>query len=388
MEKSERIAVIDILRGLAILGIFMVNMPSFYTPINYMDGYDRWTSGSDRYLYIFTDIFAQASFYPLFAFLFGFGAVILCERTVQKGKSFPFLFSKRLFALLVIGCLHAFFVWHGDILITYALLGFIFLFFYKMGGRALLWIGSLLYLIPNGLLALGMLAVTLFEPSLAVFPTDQDMVRQSMETYSAGTFMEIMRQRISDWYYVNNGLNAPFLFLSIFPLFLIGAGFAKLQWLNDIQIHRKKLAVLVWAGLFLGLVFKCFPYLTAYNAGTMYVQEFGGPFLSIGYIGGIALLFQKKQAALLLRPLGSVGRMSLSNYLFQSLLCSFLFYSYGLGLYGKISYTAGFLLLVGIYAVQVFLSERWLRKFRFGPAEYMWRLAYGNTAHMQRKKAG
>ncbi|CAH0215930.1 hypothetical protein SRABI84_02261 [Peribacillus simplex] len=91
LQESKRIVSIDILRGLAILGIFLVNMPSFHSPLLYIDGAERWSGGWDRILYRFSDIVAQASFYPLFAFLFGFGAIILAVRSEEKGISFPLL---------------------------------------------------------------------------------------------------------------------------------------------------------------------------------------------------------------------------------------------------------------------------------------------------------
>ncbi len=95
MQESKRIVSIDILRGLAILGIFLVNMPSFHSPLLYIDGAERWAGGWDRVLYVFSDIVAQASFYPLFAFLFGFGAIILAVRSEEKGTSFPLLIYEK-----------------------------------------------------------------------------------------------------------------------------------------------------------------------------------------------------------------------------------------------------------------------------------------------------
>lgn len=108
-----------------------MNMPSFHSPLLYIDGAERWSEGWDGILYRFSDVAAQASFYPLFAFLFGFGAIILAIRSEEKGISFPILFTKRLGFLLVLGCIHAFFIWHGDILINYAVFGFAFLFFIR-----------------------------------------------------------------------------------------------------------------------------------------------------------------------------------------------------------------------------------------------------------------
>ncbi|MFB7640405.1 DUF418 domain-containing protein, partial [Peribacillus butanolivorans] len=163
LQESKRIVSIDILRGLAILGIFLVNMPSFHSPLLYIDGVERWTEGWDRILYRFSDIVAQASFYPLFAFLFGFGAIILAVRCEEKGVSFPFLYMKRLFFLLMLGCIHAFAIWHGDILINYAIFGFAFLLFYKVRGKNLILLGSFFYVIPFAILGSLFLIIGVFD---------------------------------------------------------------------------------------------------------------------------------------------------------------------------------------------------------------------------------
>lgn len=259
-QGPDRMLSIDILRGFAIFGIFLVNMPSFHTPLLYINPLTWWAEDPDKSLYIFTDVFAQASFYPLFAFLFGFGAILLAQGLHRKGKSFPMVFSRRLLALLLIGCIHAFMIWHGDILINYALFGFVFIPFYKMSGRFLLILGSVIYLVPFLLLTFLMGATGMGGMQI---PADIEAVRQSMEVYRTGTLREILQQRFQDWYLVNNPAGAVFLFLSIFPLFLVGAGFAKIGILARPDNYTRQLLTILGVSLSLGLAFKLLPYLTS-----------------------------------------------------------------------------------------------------------------------------
>ncbi|MGG3494660.1 DUF418 domain-containing protein [Peribacillus simplex] len=386
IQESKRIVSIDILRGLAILGIFLVNMPSFHSPLLYIDGAERWSEGWDGILYRFSDVAAQASFYPLFAFLFGFGAVILAIRSEEKGISFPILFTKRLGFLLVLGCIHAFFIWHGDILINYAVFGFAFLFFYKMKGRTLILLGSVCYVLPFAILGSLFLIMGIFDREGMEMTTDSAMMKQSLEVYQSGTFTEIMTQRALDWYMVNNPFNAIILFLSIFPFFLIGAGVAKQGFLQNINQYKRQLKAILIVSLLLGLPIKILPYVTVYHFGTIFVQDyFGGPLFTIFYITAIALLAEQAGDSRLFRPLSYIGRMSMSNYLFQSIVCTAIFYSYGLGLYGSVSYTTGFVFLLALFCLQMLLSLLWMSLYKYGPIEYLWRfVTYGKKPVMRR----
>ena len=386
LQESKRIVSIDILRGLALLGIFLVNMPSFHTPILYINGVDYWNEGWDRILYIISDIFAQASFYPLFAFLFGFGAVILAVRSEGKGVSFPFLFMKRLLFLLVIGCIHAFFIWHGDILVNYALFGFVILFFYKWRGTYLIWLGTFIYIVPFAVFGTFFLLMSFIDSGLMEIQDDVAMIKQSLELYSGGTYIEVTGQRVEDWYMVNNPTNAIFLFFSIFPFFLIGAGVAKQGWLQNASRYKRSFKMLALISFLTGVLIKILPYVAVYDYGTTFVQDyFGGPLLTMFYITATALLVEEKGAYKMFYPLSLVGRMSMSNYLFQSIVCSFIFYSYGFGLYGKVTYTEGFLLMMAVFSIQALLSYWWMKRCRFGPVEYIWRfVTYGKKPVMKR----
>ncbi|WP_340373037.1 DUF418 domain-containing protein [Peribacillus sp. FSL E2-0218] len=386
LQENKRIVSIDILRGLAILGIFLVNMPAFHSPLLYIDGARRWPGGWDGILYRLSDVMAQASFYPLFAFLFGFGAIILAIRSEEKGIAFPVLFTKRLSFLLVLGCIHAFFIWHGDILINYAVFGFALLFFYQMKGKTLILVGTVCYVLPFAILGALLLVMGSIDSEGLAIQTDSTMMKRSLEIYQSSTFLQIVNQRALDWYKVNNLANSGILFLSIFPFFLIGAGVAKQGYLLNPVQFRKKLKAIMIVSLLLGLAIKTLPYVAVYHFGTIFVQDyFGGPLLTIFYITAVTLIVEKNGVSRLLMPLSHVGRMSMSNYLFQSIVCTSIFYSYGLGLYGSISYTTGFILLIALFCLQLLLSRLWMSLYKYGPVEYIWRfVTYGKRPLMRR----
>jgi uncharacterized protein len=386
ISAQERIKAIDIIRGFAILGIFLVNMPDFNSPIMYLKPGSWWNHPLDRFTEAFIDIFAQASFYTLFSFLFGFGAMIFRERLLSKGYSFGRLFSRRLFVLLIIGCIHAFFIWHGDILISYALTGAFMLLFHNVRPRYLLIWAFILLLIPNGLLSLLLLfAVLIGEEDTANF-YDEKLANEALEHYRDGTFIDIFWQRWHDWVYVNNVEGTIFIIISLLPMFLLGAYAAKKKWFSDIHANEKTLKKVWFFSFLIGFIFKLLPYWTKKNIFTEYLQDmFGGPATAIFYAVTIALLSQKQWWNKILSPLAAVGRMSLTNYLFQSVFCTLLFYNYGLGLYGSVRPFYGLLLTLAIYGIQVVLSKLWLKQYTMGPMEWIWRtLTYGQKQPLKR----
>ena len=386
---ENRIVSLDMIRGVAILGIFLVNMLSFHSPFLYIDPLEWWQEPVDRGIYIFIDIFVQASFYPLFSILFGYGLVLLRERTKQKGIHFYPIIFRRLTLLLIVGLAHAFFIWHGDILFNYALLGFIFLLFLRLSGKSMLIMGSVFYFLPN-LLLLGLIVLLMM---MAGSGTDLSaanpvLVSQSMDIYQNGSFLEITGQRIKDWSYTNNPFGIMTQLFMLLPLFLIGGGAAKYKWLESAEYDRKAFKITFLITFILGMFLKLLPYIVAYNLVTIYLQDlFGGPLLAISYSLLIVLLSETKGMRKGLTAISYVGRMSFSNYLFQSLVSTFIFYQYGLGFYGEVSVTYGTILVLVIFTVQIIISRLWLKSYYYGLAEWVWRnFTYWKKQKFRRKR--
>jgi uncharacterized protein len=379
--EKERINSIDTMRGFAILGIFLTNMLDFHSPMLYLNPYVWWSSKSDQTIYSFIDFFVQASFYPLFALLFGFGLMIMRERSVIKGVNFTPIAIRRLSMLLLIGCIHAFFIWHGDILIIYAIFGFIALLFFHLSGRTLILGGILTYMIPNILFGLLLFLASLVTPTTDYYQHDE--AAKSVESYQNGTFWEITGQRIYDWNQVNSIENSIILFFTIFPFLLIGAGISKLKLVrNNIQ-NKKALKLLLLIFVTVGCLLKLLPFAVR-NLFSEYVQDiFGGPLLAVSYALLVILLMEKYSARLVMFQ--AVGKLAISNYLFQSIVATLIFYNYGLGLYSKISVGTGTILAITIFLIQAYISTIWVRNFHFGPVEYLWRaFSYWNIPNWKK----
>ena len=374
--SGNRIVSIDRMRGFSLLGIFLVNMISFHSPFFYIDPETWWDGELNRVTYVFIDLFVQASFYPLFAMLFGYGLVILHERTLEKNLSFYPLALRRLSILLVIGILHAFLVWHGDILITYAVSGFVFLLFIRLSAKKLLITGLLLYIVPNLLLLFMLGAASLVDGSGEFSMFDKEAAEQSILVYQTGSFSEVTVQRVTEWYKNNNPGSLIFYLVTILPLFLIGAGTAKLRLFEDVQSKRRKIVYSAVSLAFVGLLLKAVPYLSSKTLMSDYAQDiFGGAMLAAAYALFIALVSENQRFDRVFAPLEAAGRLSISNYLFQSIVSTMIFYSYGLGYYGKVSIFTGTMLALGIYILQLAASSWWVAKYYYGPVEWLWHIA-------------
>lgn len=363
------------MRGLSILGIFLVNMLSFHTPILYIDPFDTWTTTGDRLFYTWIDLFLQGSIYPLFSFLFGYGFIILRERTISKGGSFPAIALRRLLFLFIIGWMHANYIWHGDILFTYSLFGLLLLLFIRLSGKVLMLLGMILYFVPNMVITVMMILASMVVGNGEFTVADETSALASYKAYQKGTYEEIREQRFIDWYLVNNPGNMFFMLFSIFPMFLIGGGAAKEDWLRRVKELKRPFLVAIGITLLIGLLIKSVPYWLTKNWATEYSQDMlGGPLLSISYILLIAIGSNHHQRGLqLLKLFGPVGKLSFTNYLVQSIVSTMIFYSYGLGLYGQVSVIEGTLLALTIFLFQLIFSHVWIKYYYMGPFEWVWR---------------
>lgn len=370
---------LDSLRGLALLGIFLVNMISFHSPYFYYDPYEWWKEQGDFSHYRWIDIFVQGSFYPLFAMMFGFGAAMQVENAAKRGRSFVPAGIRRYALLLVIGIVHAFLIWPGDILINYAILGFFLLLFLRLSGKILIIIGGALLLLPNVFLSILLVLMAAVDPTSAVHWTDIGGIENSIAAYGSGTFAKITEQRIADWLVVNGPTAFWVQLITIFPHFLIGAGAQKLRVFTKGQTRPTAAFTAFITFLGAGVVLKAMPYMFEPNLAYVYIQDsVGGPLLAVSYAALMIGLSSLNKAQKLLEPFAAAGRMSLTNYLLQSVIGTFIFYHYGLGLYGQIKLSTGVWLAIAIFAGQVIFSQFWLSKFKRGPMEALWRKAsYG-----------
>ncbi len=404
--ERERIPVIDILRGFALLGILLVNMGIFSAPfIGSVIGIPRGETPLDRAAEFGIWWLATGKFYPLFSFLFGLGMSIQLARATERGANFTRRYARRLLVLLAFGLGHALLLWNGDILFIYALMGFLLMLFRNARPRTLLIWAAVLLALPFGLALLSAIAGGAF---LTAMPADMgsmggfdlnrmfsDLYAQTVQVYSRGAWGQIFVWRAIEWIIVLIAFafnSAP----QILGLFVLGLYAGKTGIFQNIEAHRRLFTLGARVALPLGLLSNALIAWLAVNADSAFTsgqmafaQAFllvCGPLLTFGYLSVIVLAAQREGARRLLAPLGAAGRMALSNYLMQSVMCTTIFYSYGLGLFGQVGAAAGVVLSVVIWAVQLPISMIWLRFFQFGPMEWVWRaLTYGKAPPMRRQ---
>jgi uncharacterized protein len=385
LRESERLDWIDAARGLAILGIFMVNVPAFNAPyFLYGGAAEYWSTPLSHTVQAIIDIFFQASFYTLFSFMFGFGIQMMKDRLDEKGIPSRSIIFRRLVVLTGFGVIHAFLIWHGDILLSYGVLGLLLLAFFHTSSKNLLWWAY-------SLLAFGVLPLT-----LAMFlirdqiqgVVNRPAIEAARTNYGNGTIVDIWSQNLDDWMYANQLMNLPFLVLSLLPMFLFGMYFCRKRLLHHPKKYLTSLKkIWVLTGL-LFLLFKAGPHLFGSPEWFQLAQDsIGGSASAIFYVLTITLLFRTKVGTRITHPLTWVGRMSLSNYILQSIISFWLFYSVGFGFYGEVPPLGSVFLVISIYTLQIFASKAWLKKYRFGPLEWLWRtLTYGKRQPLKRRK--
>ena len=396
VQPSERLDFIDIIRGFAVFGILMVNMVSFSGRSLALGTYP---AGWDRWAFLFVEFFGRAKFYSLFSFLFGWGMAIILIRSEARGGSFVRLYVRRLLFLLLIGIIHGVFIWRGDILTTYALLGFLLIPFRNRSGRFIL-VSSLFFLALALFMAYPSQIVTAFRgwwSSLSDFynPGLPDTL------YATGGYAEITRLRLDEFLGTQSAL--PFYLGNIFAMFLWGLYAGKARIFEQLDHHWSLIRRVFWVSLAAGLIANlAFTAVLFWFAGPwpdglpqrldgfLYTatRSLAAPAVMLVYLSGILLLLRYPYWQQKLAPLGSVGRTALSNYIFQSIAGTLIFYSYGLGLYGRLGPMVGLILTVLIFYVQIQLSRWWLERYRYGPLEWLWRSwTYGRWQPLRRGRS-
>jgi uncharacterized protein len=406
VQQAERVQIVDILRGFALFGILLVNMAFFIHPFQSavfpLDPATPWYDKAAAWLIKFL---GEGKFYTLFSMLFGLGLTLLMSRIEARGGRFVPLYLRRLLVLLGIGLVHALLIWIGDILILYAVIGFLLILFRNAKPRTLLIWAVILIALPilfntavTGLVELGRSVPEGAEQiDLAFAEVEAGFVadlERAYRVYPVGTFAEITEQRIYD--YSTMVLNYSFVMaFSILGMFLIGVYFGKRQLFQNLEANRSFFTKLLLAGLLIGLPAN-FYYATHVGSLTLLdlswenlllqvAQLIGAPLLSLAYVSAFSLLALSPVFGKRLSVLAPVGQMALTNYLTQSIVCTTIFYGYGLGLFGQVGAAAGIGLTLVIYLLQIPISHWWMKRFKYGPAEWLWRsLTYLKPQPMKR----
>lgn len=385
VQSEERIEALDVARGLALFGVLQINLIFFSGHI-----YRDWAQVSyplgwgGHILIWFREVLLSEKAMSLFSLLFGMGLSIQMERARARGSGFSGFATRRLGALALIGTFHAIFIWNGDILLDYAIIGFLMLAMLRLRTKPLLW-GCLLAL-------LGPRAVLYFWPHIpdtwrfGYWMKQSGWILQSADAaFAHGSWAAAFKWRYWEWVHVGQSLHVVDIVMCL-PLFLVGAAIWRSEILSrlpgQLGTVRKIFHGTFWLGLLMDAAVvtwsekippSYWKEMPGYMLGT--AMRIGVLALAVGYFTGVVLLLQKARWERILKVFAPMGRMALTNYLSQSLIATWVFNSYGLGLWGKVTPSGYILGGVGLYAIQIAWSHWWLRRFRFGPMEWLWRSA-------------
>ncbi|WP_128896746.1 DUF418 domain-containing protein [Longirhabdus pacifica] len=387
-QSHERIISLDIIRGFALIGILLVNMPTFHTPdvLAALNGIPLLYEGTDHLLRLLLDMFVQTKFYPIFSFLFGLGAFMFMSRTKKGLWDHHTLYKRRMLVLLAFGLCHLIIFWSGDILTTYALAGLLLLCFEKVKNKTLLYWAAFFFIFMT-------MTTYLLTPS--TYPVldayGVSKLNEAIDMYRYSSFAELLRYRWNEEVVYILFLNTIFSIMNMLPWFLLGMYSGRIGLFKHSDTHMKWIQRVWWTSLLLSLfplTYMVIVYLNGISStyvNDLLAVELSGMTLSIWYIASIVLLLQKKVWQKICYPLSYFGRMAFTNYLTQTLLC-YLIFVVG-GYYGQVSLVEGTWIALGILALQMIWSWLWLKQFRFGPLEWLWRsLTYGQLQPLKRNK--
>lgn len=379
LPGSARIQLLDSLRGFALLGILVVNMMGFKYPfLAYSLTEPRFGGIANSLAQDLIWFFAAGKFISIFSLLFGLGLVMQQRRLEAAGHAFtPFIF-RRMAALLVIGILHGILLWAGDILALYAIFGFLSPALLKLSARSIFRLTASLALL---LAAFRLLEVNSFLAGLHGSGDRADAAEQWIKAYLHADFSGLVQIRFHEWTAIwRMGFEGTEAYSFLF--FLVGIALGKADVLSKLDAWKARPARLARLALPLALAFNLLA--VAYRSGWItptpelhYVgavdQLAGSALLTLVYLAAFVRSFQSGRFPRIHAALAAAGRLSLSNYLFQSVIANVLFMSWGFGLYGKVPAHLGLLLSLLIFMLQIHLSRIWLHRYPQGPAEWLWK---------------
>lgn len=422
VPTRKRIESIDTLRGFALLGILVMNitgtafpMAAYFNPTVY-GGMDPLNFGA----WVFSHLLFDMKFMGIFSMLFGAGLILMWQRAEAAGKPFGRIHYRRTFWLLIIGLIHAYVIWHGDILVTYALCGLL-LYLFRRRRPVTLIICSALFLIFGALLSVGggfaqgqlRNVATEIEAKVAAGEemtlrrqnlVDQwDGLRREFMPTPAEVDEKIAKYRGAPATVLKENVNETIgMHLQAVPFFLFWRGMGMmllgmaLMKLGMFSAERSSRSYRTWLaiGILVGLPIVAFgiwrwsgndfDFISSFLVDGQF-NYFGSVLVSLGWVSGVMLVCRSGALTGFRSRLAAVGRMALTNYVMQSVIMVLIFWGYGLALFGSFSRFHLWWFILGIWAFQLVVSPWWLKRFRFGPLEWLWRtLTYWQAQPMRR----
>lgn len=401
VRKKERFAILDILRGFALVGIAVANFPEFalFTFLKPDAVAAMPTAGADRWVRFLQYVFVDGKFYTIFSLLFGIGFSIIISNAMRRGASGFRIFYRRMAILLGFGFVHLMFIWSGDILMLYALMGMVLPLFRNCSDRTLLSWAAVLLFVPVIIdfacefagVSLSAGVVRLQQHYCAKYGiTDDNFAYWLRDADSYGGVFQFLVQgalvRVQEFVDGNR-------YFKVMGLFLIGFCIGRRRMYAHTVMRRRMLRRVALAGCFAGL-----PLSVVYAWSAVNGHPWGNAahsllyFVSVyivgfAYVAAICLVYNRHPRARVFSLFSAPGRMALTNYIGQSVWGMAIYYGIGLGLGASMGLSLVVPVAVGVWLVEALFSLLWLRLFNFGPLEWIWRmLTYGRRFPLLQKQ--
>jgi uncharacterized protein len=393
VPPGERIQALDQLRGVAVLGILIMNIQHFSMPASaYINptAYGDLT-GANRWVWILSQMLASGKFLSIFSMLFGAGILLFTERAGIKGLNPARLHYRRMGWLLLFGLMHAYLLWTGDILVSYSLCGMLVFLLRDLRPPVQLRLAIAFFLVPVfwDLFSAWTMPVWpegTLRSAMESWAPGKTVIRHQIQVYRSG-WLDQMELRIPDSLFIQTRYFLMQPLWRVTSLMLLGMALYRQNVLSGLRSSRYYTRMML-TGLGTGYALSGLGvYLNFRHQWTLEYSMFqgsqfnyvGSVFTALGYVGGIMLINRSDGFNRAKRGLAAVGRMAFSNYILMTLTCTFLFYGHGLGLFGQVERKLQILMVPAIWILMILFSMAWLKRFRFGPLERIWRgLTYRN----------
>ena len=392
VKTSERFIILDALRGFALLGICMANFPEFslYTFLSPEAAASMSTAVQDKITRHLLYIFVDGKFYTLFSLLFGLGFSIIIRNAERKGVNGFRIFYRRMGMLMLFGLLHLMFIWSGDILLLYALLGMLLPLFRQMPDKKLLGWALFFLILPIGVdLVCEITRTNLALPFIRLQETycaeyginGTNFAYWLHDAEDYGTVFQFLVQgacvRMQEFIIGNR-------YFKVLGLFLVGFYIGRNRIYADLEGRKNLLVKVCRLGLIIGLPCSLLyawssmgghPLRDTLHSLFYFISVYP---LGFAYAAGLCLLYLRVKSLSIWKWLAAPGRMALTNYIGQSVIGMFLFYGIGLGWGSTIGLLQTEVIVLAVFLFQMLFSRLWLSGFKFGPLEWIWRmLTYG-----------
>lgn len=395
-EPGPRIPALDIVRGIAVMGILAMNIIAFAMPFQaYMNpNAFGLETAADYWSWVFSFIFIDGKMRGLFSFLFGASTLLVIERAAASGESPARVHYMRMIWLLVFGLIHFYFIWFGDILALYAMVGLVLFFFRNLSVKALMRWGIGLVILQTALFAALTAGLAYLAQQASLPNADPELVRQWQTANSGltalspeklseklalfqGPWWGIAQQHLNEW--AQPFEDAPLFFAETLAYMLFGmaalkSGLFRGDWSPDryrkVALTGLAIAVPAYALIAWLLAREGHNVITVMGL-TMAATTPFRPLLVVAYAALIILV--TRNGGFLVDRIAAAGRAAFTNYLGTSIVMTTLFYGYGLGLYGSMSRIELWIPVIAMWALMLLWSKPWLERFRYGPFEWLWR---------------